>query len=72
MQKYYKMKRESPDLFQVSPTSEMHDLLSMQMQQMLPERDDSGRVIYVFRVRKWNEPLIYENVKWRRAFFRIN
>lgn len=54
MQKYYKMKKESPDLFQVSPASEMDDLLSMQMQQMLPDRDANGRVIYVFRVRKLN------------------
>lgn len=52
MQKYYKMKKESPDLFQVSPSSEMDELLSMQMQQMLPDRDENGRVIYVFRVRK--------------------
>lgn len=53
MQKYFKMKKDSPDLFQVSPSAEMHDLLAMQMQQVLPDRDANGRVIYVFRVRKF-------------------
>lgn len=52
MQKYFKMKKDSPDLFRVSPTSEMHDILKMQIQQTLPDRDVSGSVVYVFRVRK--------------------
>lgn len=52
VQKYFKMKRDSPNLFRVSPTSEMHDLLYMQIQQQLPYRDANGSVIYIFRVRK--------------------
>lgn len=52
MQKYFKMKKDSPDLFRVSPTSEMHDILKMQIQQTLPDRDVSGSVVYVFRVRE--------------------
>lgn len=54
VQKYFKMKRDSPNLFRVSPTSEMHDLLYMQIQQQLPYRDANGSVIYIFRVRKWS------------------
>lgn len=52
MQKYFKMKKDSPDLFRVSPSSEMQDILKMQIQQTLPDRDASGSLIYIFRVRK--------------------
>lgn len=52
MQKYFQMKKESPDLFCVSPSSELHDILKMQIQQTLPIRDAHGSVVYVFRVRK--------------------
>lgn len=62
MQKYFKMKKDSPDLFQTSPSTEMHELLAMQMQQMLPERDSHGRVIYVFRVRKCSDIVEYVNM----------
>lgn len=53
IQKYFKMKSESPDLFRVSPVSEMHDLLKMQMQQVLPQLDNNGSVVYIFRVREY-------------------
>lgn len=46
------MKTESPDLFHVSPISEMDDLLRMQMQHVLPNPDDNGSMIYIFRVRE--------------------
>ncbi|EDS28629.1 conserved hypothetical protein [Culex quinquefasciatus] len=52
IQKYYKMKDEYPEIFKVSPPSEMKFMLEMQIQCMLPKRDDSGRQIYVFRVEK--------------------
>lgn len=52
IQKYYTMKEHSPELFRVSPPSEMRFMLEMQIQCMLPLRDDNGRRIYVFRVEK--------------------
>lgn len=47
------MKKESPELFRVSPSSDMHDILKMQIQQTLSNRDEYGSIIYVFRVRKY-------------------
>lgn len=47
------MKSESPDLFRVSPLLDMQELIKMQMQQVLPQHDEGGSVIYVFRVRKY-------------------
>lgn len=55
MQKYFKMKNDSPDLFRVSPSSQLDDILKMQIQQTLPGRDASGSVVYVFRVRKFTK-----------------
>lgn len=52
MQKYYKMKDEYPEIFKVSPPSEMKFMLEMQIQCMLPKKDESGRQIYIFRVGK--------------------
>ncbi|XP_062705817.1 alpha-tocopherol transfer protein-like [Aedes albopictus] len=52
MQKYYKMKDEYPEIFKVSPPSEMKFMLEMQIQCMLPKKDESGRQIYLFRVEK--------------------
>lgn len=49
------MKSESRDLFHVSPVSEMQDLLKMQMQQVLPDLDDNGSIVYVFRIRKYSQ-----------------
>lgn len=46
------MKRESPDLFRVSPLLDLDELLKMQMQQILQQHDENGSVIYLFRVRK--------------------
>lgn len=54
------MKNESPDLFRVSPLSEMQELLKMQMQQILPQHDEGGSVIYVFRVRKYLENIFIQ------------
>lgn len=47
-----KMKRDSPDLFHVSPVTDMQELLKMQMQQTLPHHDENGSMVHVFRVRK--------------------
>lgn len=44
------MKQHSAELFRVSPISQLHELLKMQMQYMLPNRDSNGRQIYIFRV----------------------
>lgn len=52
MQKYFKMKNDSPDLFKVSPITEMYDILGRQIQQMLSHRDNNGQIIYIFRVRE--------------------
>uniref|UniRef100_A0A182VUK4 CRAL-TRIO domain-containing protein n=1 Tax=Anopheles minimus TaxID=112268 RepID=A0A182VUK4_9DIPT len=52
MQKYYKMKEEYPEIFKVSPPSEMKFMLEMQIQTMLPKKDEHGRQIYLFRVEK--------------------
>lgn len=54
IQKYFKMKNDSSDLFRVSPLSDMQELLKMQIQQVLPHRDSNGSVIYIFRVRKYS------------------
>lgn len=53
IQKYFKMKNESPDLFRISPLSDMQNLLKMQMQQILPQHDENGSLIYLFRVREY-------------------
>lgn len=45
------MKNESPELFRVSPSTDLHDLLKMQIQQVLPDRENSGSIVYIFRVR---------------------
>lgn len=50
MTKYYWMKEHSPDLFHVSPTSDLQPMLEMQIQCMLPQKDNHGRQVYVFRV----------------------
>ncbi|CAD7086529.1 unnamed protein product [Hermetia illucens] len=50
--KYFSMKQHSAELFRVSPISQLHELLKMQMQYMLPNRDSNGRQIYIFRVEK--------------------
>lgn len=50
MQKYYWMKEHSPELFHVSPPCELKAMLEMQMQCMLPQKDNHGRQVYVFRV----------------------
>ncbi|XP_055545875.1 retinaldehyde-binding protein 1-like [Wyeomyia smithii] len=52
IQKYYKMKDEYPEIFKVSPPSEMKFMLEMQIQCMLPKKDDNGRQFYLFRVEK--------------------
>lgn len=61
IQKYYKMKDEYPEIFKVSPPSEMKFMLEMQCQCMLPKKDDSGRQIYLFRVGK----LFISPMHWR-------
>lgn len=50
MSKYYWMKEHSPELFHVSPVSDLKYMLEMQIQCMLPQKDNHGRKIYVFRV----------------------
>lgn len=47
------MKSESPDLFRVSPVTEMQDLFKMQMQQVLSQHNEHGPVVYMFRVREY-------------------
>jgi hypothetical protein len=48
--KYYWMKVHSPELFHVSPPSDLKSMLEMQIQCMLPQPDLQGRQIYLFRV----------------------
>lgn len=48
--KYYWMKGHSPDLFHVSPPSDLKAMLEMQIQTMLPQKDNHGRQVYIFRV----------------------
>lgn len=50
--KYFSMKQQSPELFKVSPISDLSDLLQMQIQLMIPNRDSNGRQLYIFRVEK--------------------
>ncbi|CRK93457.1 CLUMA_CG006993, isoform A [Clunio marinus] len=52
IQKYYWMKEHSPELFYVSPPSDLKSMLEMQIQCMLPQKDNHGRQVYVFRVEK--------------------
>lgn len=54
MQKYLKMKQECVDLFRVSPIEQMDDLLKMQIQQTLCDRDPNGCLIYLYRVSKYS------------------
>lgn len=56
------MKHDSPDLFRVSPVSDMQELLNMQIQQTLPHNDENGSLVHVFRVRK-SRNFIFKNVK---------
>lgn len=46
------MKREWPELFRISPVTEMEDFMQMQMNMVLPHYDDNGSAVYIFRVRK--------------------
>lgn len=50
IQKYYWMKEHSPELFHVSPPSDLKMMLEMQIQSMLNTKDQQGRQIYLFRV----------------------
>ena len=50
IQKYYWMKEHSAALFHVSPPSDLKMMLEMQIQSMLPQKDNHGRQVYVFRV----------------------
>ncbi len=50
MQKYYYLKEHSPELFHVSPPSDMRYMLEMQILCMLNSTDQQGRQIYLFRV----------------------
>lgn len=50
MSKYYYMKKNSSELFHVSPVSDLKVMLEMQIQCMLPQKDIHGRQVYVFRV----------------------
>lgn len=50
--KYFRMKQQSPELFRVSPPSEVRHILEMQMQYMIPLRDPCGRQVFIFRVGK--------------------
>ncbi|XP_055709444.1 clavesin-2-like isoform X2 [Phlebotomus papatasi] len=50
--KYFRMKQQSPELFRVSPPSEVRHILEMQMQYMIPLRDPCGRQVFIFRVEK--------------------
>lgn len=50
IKKYYCLKEHSPELFHVSPPSDMKSMLEMQIQCMLPQKDNHGRQVYVFRV----------------------
>ncbi|XP_059614326.1 retinaldehyde-binding protein 1-like [Phlebotomus argentipes] len=50
--KYFRMKQQSPELFRVSPPTEVRHILEMQMQYMIPQRDPCGRQVFIFRVEK--------------------
>lgn len=50
IQKYYCMKEHSPELFHVSPPSDLKNMLEMQIQCMLNTKDQHGRQVYLFRV----------------------
>lgn len=53
MSKYYWMKEHSSELFHVSPVSDLKLMLEMQIQCMLPQKDNHGRQVYLFRVGMW-------------------
>lgn len=52
LQKYYWMKEHSAELFHVSPPTDLKPMLEMQIQCMLPQKDNHGRQVYIFRVGK--------------------
>ncbi|KAK9878609.1 hypothetical protein WA026_022870 [Henosepilachna vigintioctopunctata] len=50
MQRYYLMKLKCPELFGYSLPSEYEHVFDLQAQNMLPDRDQEGRRIYIIRV----------------------
>jgi hypothetical protein len=48
------MKLRCPELFRVPRPSEKQHILEMQAQNMLDERDGSGRRVYIFRVGQYS------------------
>lgn len=55
------MKTESPDLFRVSPSSDLHILLDKQMHQVLPDRDDNNCIVFIFRLSELYAHISYLN-----------
>jgi len=52
------MKLRCPELFRVPRPSEKQHILEMQAQNMLDERDSSGRRVYIFRVGQYSYMLL--------------
>jgi hypothetical protein len=53
LEKYFAMKQQSPEIFKVAPIGEMRTMLEMNIQTMMPLKDNHGRQIYIFRVGRW-------------------
>ncbi|XP_054284632.1 alpha-tocopherol transfer protein-like isoform X1 [Macrosteles quadrilineatus] len=50
LQRYYRMKEESPELFRIPRPSERLHILEMNAQCVLDDRDHNGSRVYIFRV----------------------
>jgi hypothetical protein len=53
LEKYFAMKHKSSEIFKVAPIGELKTMLEMNIQTMMPLKDNHGRQIYIFRVGEW-------------------
>ncbi|XP_054284633.1 clavesin-2-like isoform X2 [Macrosteles quadrilineatus] len=58
LQRYYRMKEESPELFRIPRPSERLHILEMNAQCVLDDRDHNGSRVYIFRVAKVDTSLV--------------
>jgi hypothetical protein len=58
------MKLRCPELFRVPRPSEKQHILEMQAQNMLDERDSSGRRVYIFRVGQYSYLSLLAKMQW--------
>ncbi|KAF5300274.1 hypothetical protein FQA39_LY11131 [Lamprigera yunnana] len=58
MQRYFMMKLKFPELFKCPLPSQITTILDFQAQNMLPNRDQFGRRVYIIRVEKFDSAVV--------------